>query len=374
MNDYRWRILIIEDNRDDLALLNSILHKQNYWLAVAFNAREALSILHEYSIDLILMDISLPGIDGIELCRQLKADPVYTEIPTLFLSASVDQAIIDEALEAGGLDYVTKPFDHRELLARIESQINILESKRELEQVNRDLASMVKERTRELNEKNQALEKTLQQRTFLLQEVYHRVNNNLQFIQSLVAIDIPKSGNPEIAGFIKKFNSRIRTMAQIQGLLLHSKTLNSIDMTVFLSRMFLAERKDRNIDRDDCSFELPDTPMMLEINQAFPFGIALTEIFRHFIAQVTPGKKGEIFHISVTHEQSEKGITLRIRFDGAFRKQKTTLPSETDLLIITSLIEEQLEGKYATNEKECLDIHISFPYCKLEMFHPIPAD
>ncbi len=378
MSRHRWKILIVDDSRDDLFMLNTVLHKEDHWIAAAFNAADALTILHEYSIDLILLDISLPGIDGIEFCRQLKADPVYATIPILFLSASADQTVIDDALEAGGADYISKPFDQRELLARLESQIKLLKNRRQLEQTNIDLSSIVRERTRELNTQNLVLEKTLQQRTFLLQEVYHRVNNNLQFIQSLAAIDKPKNTNQEVTGFIERFNSRIRTMAQIQGLLLHSKTMNSIDMTVFISRMFLAERRDRNIDRNDCSLDLPDQALILEINQSFTLGIALTEVFRNLISQITMGKKREKYHISLEHEQSETGIALRISFEGAFRdsfkKGTMNLPEGTALLIIKSLIEDQLEGEYRIKEKETLEICMSFPYCKLEMFHSLPSD
>lgn len=119
------RILIVDDQLDNLRLLSQILIGQGYEVRKAINASTALMGIQTFPPDLILLDINMPGLNGYELCQQLKCDRQTKQIPIIFLSAS--NKIMDKvkAFEVGGVDYITKPFQVPEVLARVKTQIKI---------------------------------------------------------------------------------------------------------------------------------------------------------------------------------------------------------------------------------------------------------
>lgn len=119
------KILIVDDQPDNLRLLSQILVKHGYEVRKAINGSTALMGVEKFAPDLILLDINMPGIDGYEVCKKLKSDRQTKHITVIFLSAS-DQ-VMDKvrAFEVGGVDYITKPFQVPEVLARVKTQIKI---------------------------------------------------------------------------------------------------------------------------------------------------------------------------------------------------------------------------------------------------------
>ncbi len=138
-------ILIVDDEPANLKLLHDILSEQGYGVRPAPHGKLALQFVQLNQPDLILLDIIMPGMDGFEVCRRLKADPKTTDIPVIFLSALFDSAEKVKALDIGGVDYVQKPFVPEELLARIRTHL-------ELRQLQMDLEQQVAARTQELSE------------------------------------------------------------------------------------------------------------------------------------------------------------------------------------------------------------------------------
>lgn len=125
-------ILIVDDMPANLSLLSAMLTAQGYEVRAAINGAMALMSAATAPPELILLDVSMPQMDGYEVCRRLKADPRTADIPVIFLSAMT--AIGDKvaAFEAGGVDYVTKPFELREVLARVGTQLLLHRQRREL--------------------------------------------------------------------------------------------------------------------------------------------------------------------------------------------------------------------------------------------------
>jgi CheY-like chemotaxis protein len=107
------KILMVDDNPGNMKLLSFILTKQGYDVRIAGDAEQALSVLKEFRPRLILMDVQLPGMDGLELTRRLKADPAYAEIVIIAVTASAMKGDEQEALAAGCDGYITKPIDTR---------------------------------------------------------------------------------------------------------------------------------------------------------------------------------------------------------------------------------------------------------------------
>ena len=133
------KILIADDAIDNRRLLANILKKENCELIEAGDGDEAIELTLQELPDLILLDIMLPGKDGYEVCHELKRDSRSADIPIIFFSARGETEDKIKGLELGGVDYVTKPFDKREVLARVKVQLKIRNLTKALKRANNDL-------------------------------------------------------------------------------------------------------------------------------------------------------------------------------------------------------------------------------------------
>jgi signal transduction histidine kinase len=125
-------ILIVDDTPGNLDLLVDLLEKHEYDVRVARSGRRALAAIAVSPPDLLMLDINMPEMDGYEVCRRLKADEATREIPVIFLSVNDEAMDKVQAFRAGGADYVTKPFQPEEVLARVEHQIRLARLQRDL--------------------------------------------------------------------------------------------------------------------------------------------------------------------------------------------------------------------------------------------------
>src|SRR5215471_10771765 len=119
------RILLIEDAPANIQALSAILKEQRYQVSVATTGQQALDLLERIRPDLILLDIMMPEMDGFETCRRIKASTAWREIPIVFLTAKTDTADIVRGFELGAVDYVAKPFNAHELLARVNTHLTL---------------------------------------------------------------------------------------------------------------------------------------------------------------------------------------------------------------------------------------------------------
>jgi class 3 adenylate cyclase len=142
------RILIVDDNAANVDILRARLASHGYELVTAADGEEALSAAREHLPDLILLDVMMPKLDGIEVCRRLRADSSMPFIPIILVTAKSDPKDVVAALEAGGDEYLTKPVDHASLVARVKSMLRI-----------KALHDQVQEQASQLQEWNQMLEK-----------------------------------------------------------------------------------------------------------------------------------------------------------------------------------------------------------------------
>lgn len=131
IDNSKINILIIDDSEVDRILLSKLLNQYNILLAV--NEKTAMEIISTEHIDLILLDIILPEIDGYEICKQVKENQKSKNIPIIFITANTDEESIEKAYRCGAMDYVAKPFKEKELLARIRIQLSISFMQKDLE-------------------------------------------------------------------------------------------------------------------------------------------------------------------------------------------------------------------------------------------------
>lgn len=129
-------ILVVDDNFKNLQLIGNVLRQEDYEIAIATTGIQAIKTTKEIKPDLVLLDIMMPEMDGYEVCRQLKLDEETVEIPVIFLTAKTNSEEIIKGLELGAVDYITKPFNNKELLLRVKTHLELKNSKEELRKIN----------------------------------------------------------------------------------------------------------------------------------------------------------------------------------------------------------------------------------------------
>lgn len=117
-------VLVVDDEPRNIQVVGSLLLKNGHEVIPALNGADALEKLESIHPDVILLDVMMPGMTGFELCRKLRETPATRDIPVLFLSAAADKNFVMEALDAGAVDYLTKPFHGPELISRVELHAN----------------------------------------------------------------------------------------------------------------------------------------------------------------------------------------------------------------------------------------------------------
>lgn len=150
-------ILIVDDTPENIDILVDLL--EDFEKQIAINGADALETAWEGDPpDLILLDIMMPEMDGYEVCRRLRENDSTKEVPVIFLTAKTEKDDIVKGFEVGGQDYITKPFDARELMERVKTQLELKSQREILKNMNVILEEKVQERTAQLHESNQKLE------------------------------------------------------------------------------------------------------------------------------------------------------------------------------------------------------------------------
>jgi serine phosphatase RsbU (regulator of sigma subunit) len=149
------RILIVDDTPANIQILSGILKERGYQLSIATNGKQALQVLEKIRPDLILLDVMMPEMDGFETCSHIKNSQSWHDIPVIFLTSKMETEDIVSGFEIGAVDYVGKPFNTHELLARINTHLSIDQLRRSLAEKNEELARAQK-REREMAYRVQA--------------------------------------------------------------------------------------------------------------------------------------------------------------------------------------------------------------------------
>jgi len=158
MHSTQAHIMIVDDIAENLQVIGNILHEKGFETSFAQDGKQAIDILNDIAPDLILLDVAMPGMDGFEVCHYLKNNPRTKDIPIIFLTARTDTDSMLHGFNLGAADYVTKPFSAQELLARVNTHVQLKYQRNQLEKVNEWLEIKVKERTLELESANIKLE------------------------------------------------------------------------------------------------------------------------------------------------------------------------------------------------------------------------
>lgn len=123
------RILVVDDQETNVQVIGNMLGQLGFEIVPVTSGEQALRRLSAHPADLILLDVLMPGMDGFEVCSRIMAQPQHTQTPIIFLSAADDKAFIVRALEAGAVDYVTKPFNKAELISRVKTHLALKQAR-----------------------------------------------------------------------------------------------------------------------------------------------------------------------------------------------------------------------------------------------------
>ena len=198
-----YLVLIVDDTESNVRLLSHVLRKAAFNLIVAFNGTDALAMARDRKPDLILLDVLMPDITGFEVCRQLKADEKLSSIPVIFLSALTETSNKIEGLEAGGVDYITKPFQKDETIARIKTHLLLNQLQKE-----RD------ERIYQLKQNEIKLKDLNRQKDELVRIVSHDIQNPITGIIGLSGLlqkqkSIPQSEQLKMLSVIEQSGRKL---------------------------------------------------------------------------------------------------------------------------------------------------------------------
>ena len=133
------KVLIVDDVPANLNVLCQALETEGYKIVAAPSGAVALQIAHRTQPDLILLDVMMPGMDGFETCRRLKADASTVEIPVIFITAKDEMSSIIKGFQVGGADYITKPFRHEEVRIRVQTHLTIKRLQNRLQKANQEI-------------------------------------------------------------------------------------------------------------------------------------------------------------------------------------------------------------------------------------------
>ncbi len=184
-------ILIVDDDEGSRLTIKHIVESSEYKARTATNGHEALKRVREKLPDIIILDLVMPEMDGYEVCRHLKADPLSARIPIIFLSGLISAEEKVKAFEAGGVDYIVKPCCRIELLARLRTHLT-------LQRTQNHLTAEVRQQTIELEKKNNELRET----NITLKCLLHEIEKEKKKISQIMRLNIERLVLPHLERMI----------------------------------------------------------------------------------------------------------------------------------------------------------------------------
>ena len=255
-------ILIVDDNPTNLNVLFEYLEESGFEVSVAKSGESAIQQIEQHiQPDLILLDVMMPGLDGFETCRKLKADKNTRDIPVIFMTALTDTVDKVKGFLAGGQDYITKPLQHEEVLARITAHLKI----RKLENILQKRENLLKKKEEQLSEKTRKIEELEQcKQTFfgyISSELQQPINTLLGFTRMLLENIEHYSKEQLKSDILRLQDSAEKLYAQHANLLVWSKlqrgviefsprTVNVEELVIYVTLLFTPAAKEKQISLD----------------------------------------------------------------------------------------------------------------------------
>ncbi|MEM6612214.1 MAG: response regulator [Cyanobacteria bacterium P01_C01_bin.72] len=417
-----YNILIVDDNPTNLSVIVDYLEDSGLTILVSQDGESSIKRAKYAKPGIILLDILMPGMDGYETCIRLKNDAETKDIPVIFMTALSSTEDKVKGFEVGAVDYVTKPIQPEEVLARIKLHLQVrhmtqaqsrqneiltaeieqrkvvqtrlsntnhrleqevsdrLAAQEALKKLNEDLEHRVEKRTvllaqsnhqlkQEILERQQAeaqLKSSLTEKEVLLKEIYHRVKNNLLVVSSLLELQTGYVDDPEIVKMLKNSQDRIHSMALVHEQLYRSDNLKEIDISVYTKALLAKISNSHYTQEKGIDFVVDVESINLNIETAHSCGLIINELVTNALEHAFSGKdRGNIWiSLQRTHDAE---IILTIKDDGigvpeSFDFQKT----DSLGLRLVRILTRQLEGKIKSDFNQGTSFQLTFSeldYC-----------
>lgn len=322
-------VLVVDDSPANIRLLNDLLREQ-YRVAFATEGSDALEQAVKLQPDLILLDIVMPEMDGFEVCRRFKENAVTADIPVIFLTSCADAEDVVQGFSRGAVDYVTKPFRTSELLARVNTHLQLRQARQDISRKNTELEHL-----------NTELETSLEQNRMLLREVNHRVKNNLNVVCSLLNLQAGQVHDPRDAELFEEARHRVAVMSSIHEALYRSTTLCSITAGEFFTT--IAHKLVRSYNRGDIPVQVDCGELTLGMDDLIPCGLIINELVTNSLKYAFPEKKRGTIAITLAAAGPERVLMVRDTGIGLPEGLDLAKAESLGLILVSSLV-QQLRG------------------------------
>jgi two-component system sensor histidine kinase/response regulator len=217
-------ILIVDDNPQNLQVLANLLQEEHYEIEFAINGESTLEWLQNKQFDIILLDINMPGMNGFEVCKRIRSDKETQDIPIIFLSAEAERESILKGFEVGAQDFVIKPFDSRELLARVKTQLDLKSKTEKLEKVNEWLGKKIdtwirgnlnKPKNIETVDLVAKLAEFDNSQNFVLKDICLELNTSIKEIEKLIDKSYVREDKEQIKEITKKLTDSVEKLGKL---------------------------------------------------------------------------------------------------------------------------------------------------------------
>ena len=217
-------ILLVDDNHQNLQVLGKLLQEEKYKIEFALNGESALDWLNNKQFDLILLDLHMPGMNGFEVCKRIRSDKTVKEIPIIFLSAESEGESILKGFEVGAQDYVTKPFDSRELLARVKTQLDLKSKTENLRKVNEWLgkkidnwlkASVGMPKVGEIYDLSAKMIEFDRNQSYVMKDICLELSTSIKEIEKLIGKSYDSDAKNQINEIVKRLEDSVAKLEKL---------------------------------------------------------------------------------------------------------------------------------------------------------------
>lgn len=326
MEKEQYKILIVDDLPKNIMVLGNNLLNENYQIAYARSGHEAIELSLISNFDLILLDIMMPGIDGFETCKRILSNPKTANVPIIFITAKNDYDSIIKGFDAGAKDYVTKPFNSKELLARVRTHLELKRNREELENLNQELERKVLERTNQLRMANEKIKRLDEAKSSFLGIISHEVRTPLNGIFGSVEMLKDIHADEETKDIIEMMSEsaeRLLAFSELSTLIaelnidqyeLAKNTVQLPQLVHHIKEEFLSKLSDNH----QVEFELKHSSDEIDI-------VADKKLIQKVISDVIHNSirfNQENVKVTIKIEQAEEHIIVKIEDNGVGFPQK----------------------------------------------------
>jgi len=210
------KILIVDDNMKNIQVIGNILVEESYDFAYATSGQQALEYLDQGDFDLVLLDIMMPEMDGMEVCRQIRSRDRFSKLPIIFVTAKNELEDVVEGFHVGAQDYVMKPFQRAELLARVTTHLKLKMQQDKLNELNENLEEKITARTMELKDAYDQLSILDNAKRNFITLISHELRtpiHPIQMIATLLKEHVPSAEGRELIEMLNQSAERLERFA-----------------------------------------------------------------------------------------------------------------------------------------------------------------